>query len=98
MANTNIDNTDFECVRIDWSKNKLVVTGDTSRGGGTVELVPHKYVTTSEFWMVDLLWDKTNALFTSITPYQARIPLASIQGSKGIVLKGKHRVLTIETK
>lgn len=90
------ENIDFDCARVDRDTEELVVTGEVNRGGGTVDLLPYKYITIPDYWVVDLVWDQTNALFTSITPFEARIHLASIQGIKGIILKGKYKSLTID--
>jgi len=90
-------NTDFVSAKVDWDRRELVVTGETTRGGGTVSLVPQKHSTVPDYWQVDLVWDKENAIYTSMTPFEARLPLASAAGIKGVLLKGKSKTLTIET-
>ncbi len=69
----------------------LKITGETphsSSNGCEVQLFPVKYTTKPGYAQVDVMWNRTNALFTSPCPYDISVPVASITGSKGIELRG----------
>lgn len=87
---------DFRCVDVDESTEELVVTGEVPYGGGEVTLEPHVYVTAPEYWGVDVVWDRTNAMLTVITPYEVRIPLTDVHGLRGVQLFGKRRTMLLD--
>ena len=94
----NIERADFYCAYIsyDGDEPELIVSGEVTSGGGTVELSPMVYVTQPEYWEVEVLWDRTNALFQVITPYEVSIPLSAIRGTKGFSVLGERMTKTFE--
>lgn len=94
----NIEKVDFSCAFISYEGDEpqLMVSGEVTRGGGTVSLSPLVYVTQPEYWGVEVLWDTTNALLTVMTPYELSIPLSSITGTKGFTVIGNTVHKTFE--
>lgn len=72
----------------------LVVKGDTpsaSSDGNTVKLEPVHYVVQPDFWRVQVMWDDTNSLFQTLTPYEAKLDLKGASGKKGVEVVGESR-------
>jgi len=72
----------------------LTVTGNAPRSserGCPVKLVPAVYVAQPEYWVIKVMWDSADAIFTSLCPFNVSIPLDQICGTKGIEVVGKTR-------
>ncbi len=70
----------------------LAVSGNTSSSssrGCPVKLVPATYVAQPDYWRIEVLWDRADAIFQSICPFSVSIPLDGIRGRLGIELIGK---------
>ena len=98
--------TDHQWVSVDFEKAELhnsgshgarvlTVTGNTpssSVRGCPIKLVPATYSSQPEYWRVEVLWDRADAIFQSICPFEASVPIDDIRGTKGIEVVGKTRV------
>jgi hypothetical protein len=77
----------------------LVVRGETtssSATGSEVRLSPVDYFAQPEYWRIEVLWNRADAILTVMTPYQARLSLESRTGSKGIEVFGKEKSVKID--
>ena len=87
---------DFESATIQTNPPKskmLTVKGQTpssSSEGSPVKLQPVKYVVQPEYWRIDVLWDRADAIFQSLNSYEASLDLTGVTGTKGIEVVGKH--------
>lgn len=89
---------DFESATIQTNPSKskvLIVKGQTpssSSEGSPVKLQPVKYVVRPEYWRIDVLWDRADAIFQSLNSYEAPpLDLTGVTGTKGIEVVGKDR-------
>ncbi|HLJ87768.1 MAG TPA: hypothetical protein VKZ53_13160 [Candidatus Angelobacter sp.] len=77
----------------------LRVRGNTPSGsaaGCPVKLEPQMYVTQPEYWQIQVLWDRREAIFPSLCSYDVSIPLDTIRGTKGVEVTGSNRSLKID--
>jgi len=89
---------DFTSARIetrasDGSKT-LVVSGDKpsdSSEGSPVKLVPESYGNRPDYWRIQVLWDRADAIFQTVAPFETRLDLAGYYGTKGVEVWGKDR-------
>ena len=69
----------------------LTVTGNTpssSAAGCPVQLVPRTYVTPPQLWVIEVMWDRADAIFQTVCPFQVSLPLEGIRGTKGLEIVG----------
>ena len=70
----------------------LKVTGHTPSASGDgcpVKLQPSVYVVQPEYWRIEVMWNRHNAIFQSLCAYEVSIPLDRFQGKKGIEVVGE---------
>ncbi len=91
---------DFTSVNIepqpDGSK-VIVVKGETpscSSFGNPVKLEPAAYVVKPDYWRIELLWDRAEAIFQTVEPFEARLNLQGVSGTKGVEIVGRSRAET----
>jgi hypothetical protein len=73
---------------------ELVVTGETpssSSTGNPVKLEPEQYIAQPEYWRIEVLWNRANSIFPTVSPFEARLLLRGVLGRKGIEVVGKTR-------
>ncbi|WP_371226275.1 hypothetical protein [Roseovarius sp. 2305UL8-3] len=95
-ANIELVNFTSAYISHDGAEPELVVAGEVTSGGGTVSLEPHVYVSQPEYWSVDVLWDRTNAIFTAMSPFEVEIPVSAIKGRKGFRVIGRSVVKSFD--
>ena len=96
--------TDHQWVGVDFDKAEihtegghgavLTVTGNTpssSARGCPVKLVPATYSAQPEFWRVEVLWDRADAIFQALCPFEVSIAIDDIRGTRGIEVVGGTR-------
>jgi hypothetical protein len=72
----------------------LTVTGNTpacSVAGCPVKLAARTYFAQPEFWGIEVMWDRADAIFQTLCPFKVSIPLEGIRGTKGIEVVGRTR-------
>jgi hypothetical protein len=70
----------------------LKVTGQTPSASGDgcpVKLEPAVYIVQPDYWRIEILWNRHNAIFQSLCPYTVTIPLDRFRGKKGIEVVGE---------